>query len=380
MRGVCVAAAALVVGLLAAVAAEAQEGAVAFQRIDLLGLPTVSLYFTVADSVGGALLGVRADELALTLDGVPQQITLLRSALEGGEHLAIAMLFDRSGSMKTGIDAARDAGMDFLDRLSLGDELAIVSFDTEVRVETDLTSDRARITTALAGIDKGSDTALYDAILVGLESLATATTPRQAVVVLTDGKDTRSHSTYEAVVDRAVAQGVPVYAIGLPVKSDQAVLERMAAETGGAYLRADAPGDLRALYQLIAEQLANQYFLQFEASSGIDENWHDMRLAYTASAAAAPSASRQFVASTGPGISRSRMNELSSGVARRDLVTTAWAGGFGGLLLGLALLILVKLTRPDVSAASLPALALVIVSILLGAVLGPLAALLGVWS
>jgi hypothetical protein len=174
--------------------------------------------------------------------------------------------------------------------------------------------------------------------------------------------------------------GIPVYAIGLPVKSDQAILERMAAETGGAYLRADTPGDLRALYQLIAEQLNNQYFLQFDSSSGIDENWHDMRLAYASSSASAWSASRQFVASTGLGISRSRMNELSTDVAQRGLVTATWVGAFGGLLLGMALLVLVRLTRPDVRATSLPALALVVVSTLFGAVLGPLSILLGAWS
>jgi len=372
-------AATLLIGCTAVSPAWAQSGAVAFQRIDLVGMPTVSLYFTVTDSAGASVLGVRSEELALTLDGVPQDIALLRSALEGGEHLAIAMLFDRSGSMKTGLGAAREAGLEFLDRLSQGDQLAIVSFDTEVRVETNLTSDRTRVAAALDAIDKGSDTALYDAVLVGLASLEQATTGRKALVVLTDGKDTRSTATYEAVVERAAAQGIPIYAIGLPVESDQAVLERMAAETGGAYLRADAPGDLRALYQLIAEQLNNQYFLQFESSFGVDEAWHDMRLAYAASPTSAWSASRQFVASTGPGISRARMNELSTGIARQGLATAAWAGGLGGLLLGLALLLLVRLTRPDVEAASLPALALVVISILFGAVLGPLSVLLGMW-
>lgn len=360
----------LVAGAASGQQPSATSGAVAFQRIDVTALPDVQIYFTLTDTSGRSVLGLAPADLEVMLDATPQPVSVLRSALEGGESLAVALLFDRSGSMKTGLDAARDAARDFLTRLSDGDQVAIVSFDDQVQLEVALTSDRAVLSEAVGRLDRGNDTALHDAILAGLAALRGAQTNRQAVVVFSDGKDTRSGASRAQAIEAAKAQGVPVYALGLPVESDRDALRDLAHATGGAHLQAASADELRTLYQLIAEQLRNQYYLRFASTFGADERWHRLSMSYSPDSTAAWTAERDFIASTGPGISADRMQTLQREAARGSLLGAVTAGAVFGLAFGLLLLALIKAARPEIVLVSLSTVGLLTVSTALGAVVG----------
>jgi len=357
---------------IAALPAAAQTGAIAFQRIDVTKLPEVDVYFTVTDANGGSILGLTPNELLVDLDGTPQTILVLRSALEGGERLAVALLFDRSGSMKAGLEASRSAARDFLERLSEGDQAAIISFDERVAVETELTADRARLVQTVEAIERGNDTALHDAILAGIASLEGATTGRKAVIVLSDGMDTRSQSTRTEVLEHARSQGVAVYTLGLPVEADQDALRELAQQTGGTYLQATSSQELQQLYQLIAEQLQNQYFLSFQSTFGSDESWHRLAMAYEDASGSTLTADREFLASTGPGISRGRLQGFQRDVERGGLLRAAGIGSVAGLLVGLMLLLLIKAARPQTLLSSAIGVGVVITAAALGGFLGSL--------
>lgn len=355
--------------------ATAQSGAIAFQRIDVTGLPQVEVYFTVTNADGASILGLTPNELLVDLDGTPQQMTVLRSALEGDERLAVALLFDRSGSMKAGLETARAAARDFLERLSEGDQAAIISFDDTVAVEVELTADRALLVETVEAIERGRDTALHDAILAGIASLDEATTGRKAVIVLSDGMDTRSQSTRGDVLARAQSQGVAIYTLGLPVEADQETLRELAQETGGTYLQATSSEELQRLYQLIAEQLQNQYFLSFTSTFGSDESWHRLGMTYESASGSSLVADREFLASTGPGISRGRLQGFQQDIERGGLLAAAGIGAFVGLVSGLLLLLLVKASRPQAPLAPAIGAGVLIAASALGAFLGSLALL-----
>lgn len=357
--------------------AAAQTATVALQRIDLTGLPDIAVYFTVTGPDGRAILGLTPGELRVDLDGTTQPVSSLRSALEGGEHLALAVLFDRSGSMTSGLSPAREAALEFISRLSQGDRVAIISFDDTVAVERELTSDHDAVVQAINGIDGGRDTALFDALLEGLAAVGADNTRRRAVIVLSDGKDTRSQSTLPDVVDRARSLGVAIYAVGLPVDVDRETLDRLVSETGGSYLQAASSDELRRLYQLIAEQLQNQYLASFSSTYGIDEAWHRLTLTYDVGSAPPVAASREFVVSTGPGITRSRRQGLERDLVRTGLLTAAGIGAAFGGLAGVLLLLLAKVVRPMTFLVSLRSLGVLVLSGALGATLAVLVPLLG---
>lgn len=350
---------------------------VTLQRVDLTHLPVVDVYLTVTDDAGASVLGLTPLEVTAAIDTTPQKITSLTSALAGGESLAVALLFDRSGSLKRSLDDTRGAAVEFIRRLSVNDRMAVVSFDDQVRVEAPFTSDRAVLEAAVKGIATGKDTALYDAIQTALDLMKGAGTPRQAVLVLSDGKDTKSTRQSADVLAEAKKRGVPVYTVALGTEVDTGVLTTIASETGGMAMKAAKADGLRLVYQKIADLLKNQYVLSFTSSFGRDEAWHTLHIEVSGAGSPAVSARREFVLSQGPGVSRELISAYERKAADQGLAMLAavWAGL--GLIVGLSLVLLIRLARPGVSLLSFIPIGIIVLSGLLGAVLGLIISALG---
>ena len=344
------------------------EKQVTLQRIDLSDLPEVHLYLTITDSAGRSILGLTDQEINITLDGRPKALQSLISALEGAENLAVALLFDRSGSMKKALEETKAAAGDFIKRMSAGDHICIISFDDLVRVEAEFTPDKAVIEQAISNISLGRDTALFDAIDKALEMLKEVSTNRQAVVILTDGKDTKSRLKRDDVLSAARSQGVPLYTINLAADGDQKNLIALSTETGGASFQAAVPSDLLELYQKIAEQLNNQYLVAFQTDA--DEQFHNLKISVQEPGSEAYETSRQFVASKGRGIKLERVAGLERDLTKKNVFLWAGIGAFFGLLLGLFILIILRLGRPDINLFSPLTLALFLSAVLLGAIFG----------
>jgi len=341
---------------------------VTVQRIDVTRLPTIEVYLTVTDAKGKSILGLTDLEISVALDDASQKITSLSSAITGGESLAVALLFDRSGSMKSALDQTKEAAVQFIRRLSVGDKMAIISFDDKVRVESPFTTDRTALAGAIGAMAPGNDTALFDALGTALELFTGVDTRRQAILVLSDGKDTKSRAKAEAVLDKAKTQGVAVFGLALGDSVDLAGLDRFAGPTGGTVLKASRPEELLLMYQRIADQLNNQYHLAFTSSFGGDEKWHSLRIRIKGGDGTAGSAGRDFISSLGPGVSR----DILSGAERREekhgILMEAAVGAMGGLVLGLLLLVLLRLLRRDLEFRPVLVIAIIIVFVLLGSV------------
>jgi VWFA-related protein len=204
-------------------------GRIMVQRMDISALPEIIVYFTVLDDAEKAILGISSEEIEVRIDGISQAVSSLRSALEGDESLAVVLAFDRSGSMKNALEETKRAASDFLERMSAGDRVAVVSFDDAVRVDCDLSSDQSLVKNAIDGIDLGRDTALYEAIRKGLEILEGASTRRQALVILSDGKDTKSKLKRSEVLSLAKDKAVPIFTIGLGTEVDETCLIELTA-------------------------------------------------------------------------------------------------------------------------------------------------------
>jgi len=241
-----------------------------------------------------------------------------------------------------------------------------------VRVDSPFVSDRAALESAIGGITTGTDTALHDAIRQALDLLRSESTKRQAIVVLSDGRDTKSVRREDDVLADARAAGVPIYTFGLGDAVNTAVLARLASGTGGTSATAREADELRILYQRIAEELSNQYILTFTSSFGQDGAWRRLRVALKDAGDGSASAERPFIATRGLGVSRDLVSSLEQGVARRALGMEAAIWAAAGLCAGFLFVLLIRLVRRDVSLASLPAAGVVILCGLLGGVAGVL--------
>jgi len=346
-----------------------QQRNVTLQRIDVSEIPEIHLYFSVTDETGNSILGLTEAEIQLAVDGAPQIISSLKSALEGREFLAVALLFDRSGSMKKALDQTKDAAINFVKRMSVDDQIAVISFDDIVRVDSNFSKDRAITENAIKAIDLGKDTALYDAIEKALSLLKNTQTKRQAIVTLSDGKDTKSKLLKEEILLEAKNNGIPLFTLGLGANIDENSLIELSNETGGSFFKAATPDDLLLLYQTIAEQLKNQYVLSFKLTFGMDEKWHDLKIMFKDPQGKEYASTREFIASKGPGVSRETMAGFERKIERRNILSILAIGAFIGLGFGLLLLLFIRLARPEVAIISLTAFGLVLSTMILGAII-----------
>ena len=121
-------------------------------------------------------------------------------------------------------------------------------------------------------IDFGNGTKLWEAIGASLDELK-GIEGRRVILVFTDGDDTASNVSLGTVIDRARAEDVMVYAIGLEsnyfngqrmVRSQPARgLKRIADETGGGYFELKKTSDLAPTFTKVAQELHSQYVIGF---------------------------------------------------------------------------------------------------------------------
>jgi len=340
------------------------------QRLNLTQLPDVHCYFTITDELDNYYLGLSREQLEITIDGVPQENIKLISAIDNGEYLAIALLFDRSGSMKSAFDLTKKAAVEFVQRMSIHDEIAVLSFDDIVRVDSPFSADKVLIENSINGISMGKNTALYDAVKEALSLFEKIVTNRQAIVIFSDGMDTRSKSTRENVFTDAQKLDIPLYFIGLGEKVNESSLRELAEGTGGHFFQAASPEEILLLYQKIAKQLQNQYILTFPSTFGEDEEWHDLNLVFKELSGDEFSIQRKYQATKGPGVSRDVVAGFERQSETETFLISLGIGAFVGLFFGLLIVFIIKLSRPDIPIFSFLVIGVVLCAMLLGGILG----------
>lgn len=178
------------------------------------------------------------------------------------DRFDLALLVDVSNSMSGAkLEAARSSVRAFLDAVSLGpddDHVALVSFAYEAGLEQGLTSDRARLEAALAGLAPRAGTRVDRALDLGLAELAG---PRsrpmagRAIVLLSDGGQTEAIEAARSAARTAASRGIQVFAVGLGQDADGPWLAEIAGDPSRYFAAPDAAG-LGDVYRTIAASLS----------------------------------------------------------------------------------------------------------------------------
>ena len=90
---------------------------------------------------------------------------------------------------------------------------------------------------------------------------------RRAIVVLSDGNDTHSLRTLQDVIAAAQRSEIQIYALtmhkkGLRLPGD-AILQRLADETGGSFFVAQSAKELQGVFAEIEQEMRSQYYVSF---------------------------------------------------------------------------------------------------------------------
>lgn len=249
----------------------------------------VSVAAVVRDRKGRFVKDLSQKDFEIVEGGQYRPILDFRAELNG--PVKLGLLLDISGSMRVGARTvdAKAAAKHVFAGLRGTDQAAVFTFDTMLSETQAFTSDQDALARALDSAEKPfGQTSLYDAIAQTARMVASASSngrrglpQRSAVVVITDGIDTRSRMTPSEVSMVASEIDVPVYILAVVANVDdprenpedqRAVvlasdLRELARRTGGDLYISSAPAHASVAAREMVSELRHQYVLAFEAST-----------------------------------------------------------------------------------------------------------------
>jgi Ca-activated chloride channel family protein len=229
----------LALALTLATAAPAQAGDV---RLDArLSTPTM-----MAGTKQTAWLRVQLEGLA---DPAPK---LARPAIN------LAIVVDQSGSMQgSKIEQAREAALIAVGRLSPDDFVAVVAYDTTVRVVVPATraSDRRLIEAGIRSIRANGDTALFAGVAKGAEEVRKFLDPRRVnrVLLLSDGLANvgpSSPAELGALGASLAREGIAVTTFGVGLGYNEDLMTELARRSDGNHAFIENAAELPRYFDL----------------------------------------------------------------------------------------------------------------------------------
>jgi tight adherence protein B len=204
---------------------------------------------------GGAVVDLGS--VSVSFDGTPVEATAQTAANTDEVRRTSVLAIDTSNSMEGArIDAAKAAALTYLDTVPDNVEVGIVTFDNDVVVRQEPSTDRDASRTVINGLTLKLNTALYEGVRTALTTTGPDKGQRQ-VLVLSDGKDT-TKAPLQPVIDAIKAAKVKVDVVALEQgAAAPQPLTDMANASGGKVVSATAEA-LTAAFSSEADVLARQ--------------------------------------------------------------------------------------------------------------------------
>jgi VWFA-related protein len=229
----------------------------------------VNVVFSAFDRQNRAVPGLRAEDFFVLEDQAPQTIKYFSAISKGDLPLTIALLIDTSASIRDRLDDEKQTAAEFLRSVvrKEKDSALLIDFNSEVNLVHDFTHNPEELIAAMQPLRAGGQTALYDAVFIAVDEKLKGQAGRKVIVVITDGDDTASKARRETAIETAQKHDVLIYGIGIRSENHDAnfgVLKKFAEETGGRFFPSrPTMGEMQTGFQLIREELQNQYSLAY---------------------------------------------------------------------------------------------------------------------
>jgi Ca-activated chloride channel homolog len=263
---------------LSTVASAPQEPSFRSGSSELVVLPVV-----VTDKQGRYVTDLERERFTIFDNGrrVPIEIFTNEDA-----PATIGLIIDSSGSMRSKLGDVILASLAFARSSNPEDELFIVRFNDDVQhVIRDrrflLADDLSALHVALRSMRPDGRTALYDALVEGIDHLGRGSRPRKALVVVSDGGDNASAATQEQVLARARESNASIYTLGVYEPDDMdknpGVLKALARATGGERYLPRTAAEMLKTCELIAREIRSGYTIGYVPPDR-DGNYHRVRV------------------------------------------------------------------------------------------------------
>jgi VWFA-related protein len=242
----------------------------------------VSLSVGVTNRKGTAIGSLSKADFEVYENNEPQSVEFFSA---NSTPFNLVLLLDLSGSIQDKLDLVKEAAIHFLDVIGPQDRVAVVTFAGDIRVISQLTSDRNTLKKRIKMIDEAQGgTVFYEALWFALvDTLRDTKGQRNAVVAVTDGVDSSLSRVNplptRVPFDRLARLVEENDAIVFPVYVDteyeevfermnssseayavsRIQLERLGELSGGLMFQARKMKDLSSVYDQVAAALRTVY-------------------------------------------------------------------------------------------------------------------------
>ena len=272
----------------------------------------VKVPVSVFDERGLISENLRKEDFRLWENQAQQEI---RDLSVDRNSISALLVLDTSPSSKSEFSKMKSAVETFAGKLGKNDRISIITFDEDVKLILDWTSDTKRVKKALSGVKAGLRTALYDAMYLAASEQMRGVEGPGAIILLTDCLNNHSRIGFEdasravaksqasfylisktSIVREQARQGRRVMIVEDIYKNmfgeewnyvdeyfdkREKEMAELAAMTGG---RVFFPADYNSItnvYAEIARELKNKYYLTYVSNQDLDhDSWHGITVEY----------------------------------------------------------------------------------------------------
>ncbi|MEJ2247225.1 MAG: VWA domain-containing protein [Acidobacteriota bacterium] len=242
----------------------------------------VSLPVVVTNGKGEYVTDLNKEDFYVLDNGKPQEIAGFATV---AAPVSVALMLDSSGSMEEHLRIIQNEAIRFVSFLKRDDGLAILSFADDVVLWEPFSLYNKKNPMTIRRIEAKGLSAVYEAVWLALEQVLKHEFGRKALVLFSDGIDTRSQTvTEEETLDLARRTEVTIYCICFnpgknrfklfpfpggdgDKKAEYAAgreyLMKLSGYSGGILVDAKKVDDLSSAFRKIARELSSQYSIGY---------------------------------------------------------------------------------------------------------------------
>ncbi len=273
---------------------EASSSKTTTQEQDVVRVDTdlVNIPFTVLDRNRRFITDLKKVDIRILENGVEQEILLFEQ--ETARPVTMVIVADLSKSQERTLSDQKRAANAFISSVIAAgkDRVALVSFTGQPRLEQQLTTDVARLSSAVdrleiefppsnplceeyrpVHVEHHCWSSIWDAVWATTKHILSKTEPtsRRTMILLSDGDDSSSKISREETAEFALLHNTVVYSIGIGdskrYRIDRSALRKLSERTGGRAFFPKGDDQLNSSFAQIRQELRSQYVLAYSPSN-----------------------------------------------------------------------------------------------------------------
>jgi Ca-activated chloride channel family protein len=224
---------------------------------------------SVVDGRGRAITDLKVEDFELKVDG---EVKAIGDLSRTDTPVNVALLFDNSNSLSAAREFEKQAAVRFFQAVVRPiDRAAVYSISTTPTLAQNLTNDVPKLVRTIERFGKPDGaTALFDALAQAAEYMRPVN-GRKVLILVSDGTDTVSDTSFEDAVNKALRAECQVYVVQTrqvedpnlhdPVSEQR--MYRITEQTGGAVFVPRTVEELDDVFTQISRDLSQQYLLSY---------------------------------------------------------------------------------------------------------------------